>query len=464
MAIKEGKNLNDSFFTLEGMEEFKDTFKNTPLLCAFPKKFMEDGYKIGDAHNSKIAYDKETDTEYYSYLDPTSERCVGFTPGDSDIQIEMINGERWLTLNSLVWTQYNFELVKDILKKKRTNGKTRVSVEIEVEDYTEKDGLDYLNKWRGLGITLLNDNVQEAIQGANLVAYSESTQYEKYKLAMSFAYDKQEEPTKDKATYNKVELTKEETQLIKEKYSQEGYSCFASDEKFAYLFKAGKIFSHPLFAANADEVEEKEEMAFAEAEVKEMSLMAKVGTEDDGEVVKMAVDEMVANYVEEVGKKFADDSEAEKAEMALKLSEAEAKFAEAEAKFEADKAEMATQIDGLTCHAKEVEAAKEEMAKKLEEYADAEKEKFEAEANEVFADSKDLDDDEKAEMAKKVKDGTFTSVKDVKKEFAYLLFEKAEASKSGKKDFSFNIVKDVKVEKDNTTKSAIDTAFEAVKK
>ena len=462
MAIKEGKNLNDSFFTLEGMEKFKNTFIEQPLLCAYPRNLMGDGYKIGDAHNSKLAYDKETDTEYYSYLDANAERCVGFIPHDSDIAIENINGVNWLTLTGKVWINYNFELVKDILKKKRLNGKTRVSVEIEVNAFEEKDGLDHLHEWRGLGITLLNDNVQEAIEGANLVAYSESTQYEKYKLAMSFAYDKQDESAKDKATYNKVELTKEETQLIKEKYSQEGYACFASDEKFAYLFKAGKIFSHPLFAANAEEVEEKEEMAFAEAEVKEMSLMAKVGTEDDGEVVKMAVEEMVANYVEEVGKKFADDSEAEKAEMALKLSESEAKFAEAEAKFEAEKAEMATQIDTLGCHAKEVEAEKEEMALKLSAYAESEKAKFEAEANEVFADDEELEEVEKEEMAKKVKEGEFANVEDVKKDYAYRLFKKAE-SKKEKKDFSVKIVKD-NPKQDATEMTAIEKAYQAVKK
>ena len=33
MAIAEGKNLNKSIFTYEGMEKHKDTFINKPILC-----------------------------------------------------------------------------------------------------------------------------------------------------------------------------------------------------------------------------------------------------------------------------------------------------------------------------------------------------------------------------------------------------------------------------------------------
>lgn len=36
MAVAEGKNLNKSIFTYEGMEKNKNTFINKPILCAFP--------------------------------------------------------------------------------------------------------------------------------------------------------------------------------------------------------------------------------------------------------------------------------------------------------------------------------------------------------------------------------------------------------------------------------------------
>lgn len=168
MAIAEGKNLNNSIFTLEGMKTNKDTFINKPILCAFPNK------QIGDNHNFDIAFDPETGEEYQTFLDKKAEKPVGMIPESSNIRIENIDGKNWIILDGYIWKKYNYELVKDILKK--SNGwsirnNKNISVEIIVDDETmgfSEDGYEILNNWTGNGITILADNVNPAIEGANM--------------------------------------------------------------------------------------------------------------------------------------------------------------------------------------------------------------------------------------------------------------------------------------------------------
>ena len=168
MAIAEGKNLNKSIFTLEGMKKHKNSFINKPILCAFPNN------QIGDNHNFDIAINPETNEEYQTFLDKKAEKPVGLIPESSNIRIENIDGKNWIILDGYIWKKYNYELVQDILKK--SNGwairnNKNISVEIIVDDETmeiSEDGYEILNDWSGNGITILADHVTPAIEGANM--------------------------------------------------------------------------------------------------------------------------------------------------------------------------------------------------------------------------------------------------------------------------------------------------------
>ena len=123
-AIANGENLNRSDFDKDGMEISKDSFKGKPLLCAFPKSKYSSGYKLGDGHNqSGVLYDSEYDEFYHSYLDPNSERMVGYIPTNSEITIELIDGKHWMCMDAVILKKYNYELVKDILNKKMASQK-----------------------------------------------------------------------------------------------------------------------------------------------------------------------------------------------------------------------------------------------------------------------------------------------------------------------------------------------------
>lgn len=179
MAIAEGKNLNKSIFTLRGMEINKDTFINKPILCAFPNR------QIGDNHNFEITIDPETNEPYQSFLNKNAEKPVGMIPESSNIRIENIGGKNWIVLDGYIWKKYNYELVQDILKK--SNGwsirnNKNISVEIMVDDESvEKtdDGYEILNNWTGNGITILADNVNPAIEGANITLNTKEKAFSK---------------------------------------------------------------------------------------------------------------------------------------------------------------------------------------------------------------------------------------------------------------------------------------------
>ena len=183
-AIANGENLNRSDFDKDGMELSKDSFRGKPLLCAFPKNKYSNEYKIGDGHNSSgVLYDSEYDEFYQSYLDPNSERMVGYIPSDSNITIEFIDGKHWICMDAVILRKYNYELVKDIMKKKKGQSKRnnkRISVEIEVlkshlrPHETENYDVEVIDEFKGMGVTILFDDTQEAVVGANLKAFTVS--------------------------------------------------------------------------------------------------------------------------------------------------------------------------------------------------------------------------------------------------------------------------------------------------
>jgi hypothetical protein len=195
--IKEGLNRNNSYFTLEGMQNCKDTFKQKPILASFPKDAEKGGYKLCSGHDSALKFDPDEDVLYYSYLDEGMEKCIGFIP-DSEITIENIDGENWIVLEGCVWRQYNFELCKELLKKRNKGLTNKISVEISVMDSYEENSVEYLSAFCGDGVTILalDDSVEEGIEGANLRVYAQSENYAKFKKAMSFAYSKEKEENK----------------------------------------------------------------------------------------------------------------------------------------------------------------------------------------------------------------------------------------------------------------------------
>jgi hypothetical protein len=171
---KTGKNYNWTKFTKEALVDAEPTLKNIPIL-AYIKCTDEDLDKYDfDGHNTmtKIV---ETPNGYkveYKYL----ERPIGVIPETNNVTYEEgDNGEEYCVCDGYVWKTYSnegYEIIKNSEYKS-------VSMEIREREghYDEEDDYYDITKFTYQGITVLGDDVEPAIEGANLTKYSSMDTY-----------------------------------------------------------------------------------------------------------------------------------------------------------------------------------------------------------------------------------------------------------------------------------------------
>lgn len=187
-AISNGVNNNDCEFMLESFEEGIKTIPNKPVLAYYNKTLND-----VEEHNSKLNID-EFGEVFEDYQYETAERPVGVTPESSIIHIDEIDGKSWIVIeNALIWTAYNKQLVKLLQKQ----GTKKVSVEVEILDSEEVDGVERFYSWNWLGITILGKypdgmEVHEGIEGAHLelVDFSKSDKFRKFSQDFRKQYEK----------------------------------------------------------------------------------------------------------------------------------------------------------------------------------------------------------------------------------------------------------------------------------
>jgi len=175
-AIRDSLNRNESSFTVESLEDAKQTVVNKPILANFTQNDF-------GSHDSFPKYDPISGKMYEQFI----EKPIGIINESSDIRIEKVDGHSWLCFSGLVWTEYNF-LAVNLLKKRRTN---KISVEIKVlSSYLDENNIEIIEKFELLGVTLLGDSVTEGIPNAHLsiMEFSNSQAFSEYRKALCFAY------------------------------------------------------------------------------------------------------------------------------------------------------------------------------------------------------------------------------------------------------------------------------------
>ena len=162
-VMRDGVNRNN--WDYRNVEKYADTFMGCPILTAYV------GNKIGDGHNmdEKTGPDGE---KYFSTMSPYAERIVGcIGENEGDIRVEERDGQKWIVARGRLWRFYHKELVDKIARQ----GRMDVSAETEVFEGEKAGNTEVYTNWRGLGVTILGDDVQPAIPGANVKALSELT-------------------------------------------------------------------------------------------------------------------------------------------------------------------------------------------------------------------------------------------------------------------------------------------------
>lgn len=151
-------------WVFNNIQEYYKTFAGRPVLVAYI------GSRVGDGHNAREKRDPETGEVYRSFLDPTAERIVGMISEDlSDLTLYEDGGYTWLRVKGRIWAEYARELVATL---ERT-GRMSVSIEANVYDIREENGMEIYDRWEALGLSVLGEDVAPAVPGANIRALAD---------------------------------------------------------------------------------------------------------------------------------------------------------------------------------------------------------------------------------------------------------------------------------------------------
>lgn len=143
-------NNNNSHFPLPTMEKnvAEGNFYDKPVLGKW-NSINEDL----EVHNSQIKYDSEYDTVYFDY--ENGETPMGTIRQSDSVEIrDGKDGLKWIVFTAVLWTKYNYNAVKKLLKSR----KKKVSVEVSVTQwhYDEND-IEIFDEWVFDGVTILGN-------------------------------------------------------------------------------------------------------------------------------------------------------------------------------------------------------------------------------------------------------------------------------------------------------------------
>lgn len=203
VGVSGGNSDKDvSNWEYRNLERFYKTFAGKPLLTAYI------GNRVGDGHNSQTRYNPSTGETYESYMSANAERIVGMvSEEEADLTLVERDGYTWVRVKGRIWINYAPELAE---KLERT-GRMSVSVETSVTDFRVEDGVEIMEAWEGLGVTILGDGVAPAVPGANIRALAALRQeFETMKLRVASL--RQEEEIKPLSNAKAQENTQKTTE------------------------------------------------------------------------------------------------------------------------------------------------------------------------------------------------------------------------------------------------------------
>ena len=151
--------LNRNGWDYRNIEQFAETFKGTPILCAYPGNQIADGHNMDEAlWNGEVICD---------FTGPNAERIVGaIGEGENDVWTESGEDGTWIIANGKLWRFYNRQLCDHLAEQ----GRMEVSAETEVTEEHDENSVSIFTAWRGLGVTILHETVAPAIPVASIQA------------------------------------------------------------------------------------------------------------------------------------------------------------------------------------------------------------------------------------------------------------------------------------------------------
>lgn len=171
-VMHSGENLNKSSFSTKVIKDAKDTFANIPILANMIKYTDENGethYDYG-GHDAHIEEDAFNEGSYRFIYD---EIPVGIIPETNNFEIvhDDETDKDYVLVDGYLFREYG-NYCCDILAER--GNKTDVSAEIYTDEisFDAKNQVIVVNKMRMSGVTLLGEDVNPAMKGANAQVFS----------------------------------------------------------------------------------------------------------------------------------------------------------------------------------------------------------------------------------------------------------------------------------------------------
>lgn len=171
-VMHSGENLNGSSFSTEVIRDAEDSFKNIGILANIIKTIDADGnttldYGGHDMHMEEDLFNEDSVRIIYD------EKVVGFIPETNNFEIvfDESSGKDYVYVDGYIYREYG-NYAADILEAR--GGRTSVSAEIYVDDMSvnAETKIVEVNKMRMSGVTLLGEDVNPAMKGANAAVFS----------------------------------------------------------------------------------------------------------------------------------------------------------------------------------------------------------------------------------------------------------------------------------------------------
>lgn len=490
-AISDGVNRNNSEFLYEGFEESINTMYNKPIL-AYYNSDLDDT----EAHNSKLNIDE--DGIYSDYQYEGGERPVGVIPESANIYIEEIDNKKWIVIDGcIIWTEYNrqlYKLIKKQLKKK-------VSVEVEVLDYYDDDGVSKFKSWKFLGITILGKDpsdgsiVEEGIEGAHLQIQeiANSPTFNRYMSKLSFAIDnKKSVLSKYGIEMKRVNMMKTYNDLMEklhcyirdyvveseddcDSYYRYYVQDVMLDEPYIVLYDCAEskyyktsytivgddvavdmdnlIELERVFVEKYSSCEHRKEFLYKKEDValsvskKEESMKKFIESAEEAGFVCLGLLDGKLKFAKKVSVEGEDIVELEKIDIfSVDKEKCGEDFVEENLEKDEDDDNEPDNEDNKEDEAAkceelkcENEALKSELEATKAELSEIKADNFAKETDAILADEKDLAEEDKAKLIEMRNEAKFATVEDFVKELCYMQYVKKDKKEESKKlDFSAN--------------------------
>lgn len=203
IVMHEGVNGNKTEFSIEAIEDAKETIKNIPILAYIKRD--DDGKAIDLGEHNVISKIVSTE-EGYEIEEYFLERPIGVIPETNNYRVEEIEGLKHVVVDGYLWKNHSNEAYNLIME----NGEKGVSMEIQIEEgkKDKKTNIYQIEKYSYLGITVLGDDITPAM--------GNTCKIETFSLNDKFETELNELNEEVKKYQEEVDNMKEKTQVQEE--------------------------------------------------------------------------------------------------------------------------------------------------------------------------------------------------------------------------------------------------------